>query len=103
MVLESVDATCEPSDTLVVGALIDKAPEVSVKLIGVAADAGRAHSSEPISMAVALIRQSDRTLISPRNLRQDLDRSCTATNFTEANRSIPINEPLYQIYKSGYL
>ncbi len=40
--LELVAATCDPSDTLAVGALIDKAPAVSVKVAGVAAPAGKA-------------------------------------------------------------
>ena len=40
IVLALVDATCEPSETLPVGALIESAPAVSVKLAGVTAPAG---------------------------------------------------------------
>ena len=41
IVLALVDATCEPSETLPVGALMESAPAVRVKLAGVAAPAGR--------------------------------------------------------------
>jgi hypothetical protein len=40
IVLELVEATCDPSDTLPVGALIDNAPAVSVKVAVVSAPAG---------------------------------------------------------------
>ena len=38
--LDAIDATCEPSEIPVVGALIDSVPDVSVKDAGVAALAG---------------------------------------------------------------
>jgi hypothetical protein len=38
--LDVVEATCDPSDTLADGVLIDNAPAVSAKVIGVAAEAG---------------------------------------------------------------
>ena len=38
--LDVVEATCEPSETPVVGALIESVPEVSVKDAGVEAPAG---------------------------------------------------------------
>jgi hypothetical protein len=39
MLVELAEATCEPSDTPTVGALMDRAPAVSVKLTGVEAPA----------------------------------------------------------------
>ena len=42
IVLELVEATCDPSDTLPVGALIDSPPAVSVKATGVPAPADNA-------------------------------------------------------------
>jgi len=41
IVPDVVDATCEPRDTLAVGALIESAPAVSVKEAGVAAAADK--------------------------------------------------------------
>jgi hypothetical protein len=45
-VLELFEATCVPSDTLAVGALIDSAPAVTSKVVGVAAPAGKADVAE---------------------------------------------------------
>ncbi len=53
IVLELVEATCVPSDTLPVGALIDSAPAVSVKLAGVAAPAGRAVATPSVATRMA--------------------------------------------------
>jgi hypothetical protein len=40
MVLALVEAVCEPRETLAIGALMDNAPAVSVKVAGVAAPTG---------------------------------------------------------------
>jgi hypothetical protein len=42
MVLEAIEETCEPSDTLAVGVLIDSVPATSWKVAGVAEPAGSA-------------------------------------------------------------
>jgi hypothetical protein len=52
-VLAPVAATCVPSDTLPVGALIDSAPAVSVNVAGVVAPAGRAVATPNSAKALA--------------------------------------------------
>ena len=52
IVLELVDATCDPSDTLAVGALIDNPPAVSEKVAGVIAPAGKAVTAASTAKAV---------------------------------------------------
>ena len=54
IVLALVDDTCEPSDTLSVGVLIERAPAVSVNVIGVAADADGADRSTADNAKAAL-------------------------------------------------
>jgi hypothetical protein len=54
MVLEVVDATCEPSETPVVGALIESAPAVRVKEAGVDALAG---TTMPMLSALTVARR----------------------------------------------
>ena len=53
MVLPVGSATCVPSDTLTVGALIDSPPAVRVKLAGVTAPAGVAAYSTPVAARTA--------------------------------------------------
>jgi hypothetical protein len=57
IVLEVVDATCVPSETPAVGALMESVPDVSVNDAGVEADAGRA-----IPMVIAAIVATRRTI-----------------------------------------
>ena len=51
--LELFEATCDPSDTLPVGALIESAPAVSVKVAGVAAPAGNAVAAASAAKVLA--------------------------------------------------
>jgi len=56
IVLDEVEATCDPSETPVVGALIESVPDVNVKEAGVEALAGR-----PMPMLKALSPTTGRT------------------------------------------
>jgi hypothetical protein len=56
IMLEVVEATCDPRETAAVGALIDSAPAVSVKLTGVAAAAGRAVAAVSVTTVPARTR-----------------------------------------------
>ena len=53
MVLETVDATCEPSETPTVGALIERVPDVSVKEAGVEAPTGTTMPIMPMLKALS--------------------------------------------------
>jgi len=53
MVLELVAATCDPSDTLAEGALIESAPAVKVNVAGVTAATGRAVTAAAVANALA--------------------------------------------------
>jgi hypothetical protein len=64
IVLELLAATCDPSDTLPVGALIDSAPAVSSKVAGVAAPPGRAVAAATVAMVLAKTR-SFRIFVDP--------------------------------------
>jgi hypothetical protein len=57
MLVELAEATCDPSDTPTVGALMDSAPAVSVKLTGVEASAAVLQRMQ--TAADALARKTD--------------------------------------------
>jgi hypothetical protein len=61
MLVELAEATCDPSDTPTVGALMDSAPAVSVKLTGVEASAGALQRMQTAADATAdaLARKTD--------------------------------------------
>ena len=60
MVLELTEAPCDPSDTLAVGALMDSAPGVSVKVVGLEASAaGAARAAAARNAAVVLARSKN--------------------------------------------
>jgi hypothetical protein len=73
MLVELAEATCDPSDTLAVGALMDSAPAVSVKLTGVEAVAAPAGALQRMQAAAdatadALTRKTDLLIsMSPRS------------------------------------
>ena len=80
IVLEVVEAVCEPSETLLVGALIDSAPAVSVKVVGVSAPAGRAI----MAASAATTIPAPRRVVFPKCLNmRDLLRTCTEKKFAE--------------------
>jgi hypothetical protein len=58
IVLKTVDATCDPSDTPTVGALIDRTPAVRVKVAWVAAPAGRAVAIDATTKAEAALART---------------------------------------------
>src|ERR1700678_606583 len=58
IVLKTVDATCDPSDTPTVGALIDRTPAVRVKVAWVAAPAGRAVAIDATTKAEAALARA---------------------------------------------
>jgi hypothetical protein len=60
IVLERVDATCDPSDTLPVGALIESVPAVRVKLAVVVALAGGAAAVAVAASTAAAVLASSR-------------------------------------------
>ena len=64
IVLDEVEETSDPSETLNVGALMDNAPAVSVKVMGVAAETGGAYSINPMTANAALNKQRNLVLIS---------------------------------------
>jgi hypothetical protein len=57
IVLGLVDATCEPSETLAVGALIESAPAVNVNVVGVAAPTGAAAAMASTAKMLARIKK----------------------------------------------
>jgi hypothetical protein len=62
MVKALVLATCEPNETLAVGADIESAPAVMSKLAGVAAEAGRESSVPAPIVATAATHMATRVL-----------------------------------------
>jgi len=56
IVLEVIEETCDPSETLAVGVLIDKVPATRLKVAGVAEPAGRALAPTSVAKMLAMRR-----------------------------------------------
>jgi hypothetical protein len=71
--LEVVDATCEPSETPAVGALIESVPDVRVKDAGVEAPAGRTRPTVTAPSAVRK-RAHFRVIATPHLCNRERDK-----------------------------
>jgi hypothetical protein len=72
MLFEVAEATCDPSDTPTVGALMDSAPAVSVKLTGVEPSAAAVQRRQTAADATAdtLARKADLRISMPPHVRE---------------------------------
>jgi hypothetical protein len=102
IVLDVVEANCDPSDTPAVGALIDRAPAVSVNVAGVAAPIGTAgRKVAAVRRTTALARNTGFRILSPfSDARAGPDRP---TQFVGLGITLGSMEPLYQIKLSWFI